>query len=288
MKKFKKGFLSIILVICFIFILLILYATFIYKEKVEVDDNFNKIIENINKSNFTKNYVNESDILLAKNENNNLVLTLASGNDKKDYIMEYKDFKIKLNINDDMTLDKTMSYTQIIVNAIGLVNNYNDGELTETVNKVFSGDKIEGITYENNTITIDTTANIKKEENIDKLEITNGKKVYYANLEPHALTEANYVIDFGNYLVSDVRIEHNTTYNIAKVVLQVNDFSVTKTDFKVTSKLYGSNKSDLINESTYEYKANTEENITIKINHLLSKNTNFENIKYIKIDIVKK
>lgn len=288
MKKFKEGFLVFILIICIIMILLIIYATFIYDSSKYNNEAIKKIINNINSSELTKEYNDKSEIFIAKLEKNNIVFEITSGNNKTSYEMEYKDSKIVININDRLPLEKAMNFTQIIVNAIGINNNYKEGEFIETVNKVFNGNTVKYLIYANNKVEIDTNNIIEPIENNDKKSLTQNKKIYYGNFENHLLTESNYVIDFGDYLVTDIKIEHNKTYNIAKVILDIADFSEIKSNFIINSKLLGNNNFDLISESNYEYKNNNETNITIKVNHLLKNNINFENVKYININIVKK
>lgn len=299
-KNVLNTILIVVLIIAIAGVALVVYSRFFYESDEKdpvvsepVLSNIEKMLPIINGNTLTSSYF-EGGVIAASYTDNVLNINLITGDNSVDYQIPCQSNILTLTVSDTLTFEDAKKLTNILVDSLGQVNNYQNGEFIETVDKLLEGRTINGLTYNpvstesevtESSITIDTSVVIIPYENAEKKEFIDGKEVVKG--DKIDITKSNYVIDLGSYVAYDLKIEHNTTYNIAKLSMSIKDFNDNPSDFTLVSKLYGSDGSTLINESTYKYVHTETKDIKISTNHVFKSATDFESVKYINIEINK-
>lgn len=299
-KKILNVVLGIVLVLAIASFVFVIYVKFFYniddtdkdtKKDNQVSETFSAkdlqiITQKIVNSNITKHYF-EGKIVTSTNTENAITIMI----DKNKIEIPYKNNTFTLKSDASFDKKQTIYVLQIFVDALGRKNGYKEGEFINTVNNIFANKKVDGITYKEENENVEIIINVKNklepQRNDREIELSKTYEIIYTPWTLINVSKENYAVLNENSIIYDVKLEHNSVYNILKVsfkneFLGINDEA--KDSYKITTRLY--DKTDtLISESYKDYSLDETNINNIKISHMLKNKDDYTNIKYISFEV---
>ena len=299
-KKILNVVLGIVLVLAIASFVFVIYVKFFYniddtdndtKKDNQVSETFSAkdlqiITQKIVNSNITKHYF-EGKIVTSTNTENAITIMI----DKNKIEIPYKNNTFTFKSDASFDKEQTIYVLQIFVDALGRKNGYKEGEFINTVNNIFANKKVEGITYKEENENVEVIINVKNklepQRNDREIELSKTYEIIYTPWTLINVSKENYAVLNENSIIYDVKLEHNSVYNILKVsfkneFLGINDEA--KDSYKITTRLY--DKTDtLISESYKDYSLDETNINNIKISHMLKNKDDYTNIKYISFEV---
>lgn len=299
-KKILNVVLGIVLVLAIASFVFVIYVKFFYniddtdkdtKKDNQVSETFSAkdlqiITQKIVNSNITKHYF-EGKIVTSTNTENAITIMI----DKNKIEIPYKNNTFTFKSDASFDKEQTIYVLQIFVDALGRKNGYKEGEFINTVNNIFANKKVEGITYKEENENVEVIINVKNklepQRNDREIELSKTYEIIYTPWTLINVSKENYAVLNENSIIYDVKLEHNSVYNILKVsfkneFLGINDEA--KDSYKITTRLY--DKTDtLISESYKDYSLDETNINNIKISHMLKNKNDYTNIKYISFEV---
>lgn len=297
-KKILNIVLGIVLVLAISLFIFVIYVKFFYndddkntKKDNQVSETFNVndlqiITQKIVKSNITKHYF-EGKSVTSTNTENGITIKI----DKNKIEIPYKNNTFTLKSDDSFDKEQTIYALQIFVDALGKKNGYQEGEFINTVNDVIANKNVSGITYKEEDDNIEVIINVKDklepQKNDRVIELSKTYEIIYMPWSLINVSKENYAILDENNIIYDVKLEHNSVYNILKVSFKSEFLGISdeaKDSYKITTRLYDKTNT-LISESEKEYSLDETNTNNIKISHMLKNKDDYTNIKYISFEV---
>ena len=147
------------------------------------------------------------------------------------------------------------------------------------------------ITYKEENENVEIIINVKNklepQRNDREIELSKTYEIIYTPWTLINVSKENYAVLNENSIIYDVKLEHNSVYNILKVsfkneFLGINDEA--KDSYKITTRLYDKTNT-LISESYKDYSLDETNINNIKISHMLKNKDDYTNIKYISFEV---